>query len=319
MTEDFLVAANPEEGSSLPYLIRIPLGPDGIVLKAREPWPRTSKVYCHRAEGWPVDAEIVERVGMRSCTRRGAAIDLVLDRARENRSQLVFTRARGREMIFWQSPRTVKQARPNVAVPTRRAAGQVLHVLVDSREKRPYTFSRQQATVERRTLSAGDYGVERDGALVAAVERKTLQDLAASLLSGKLTYALAELAAIPRAAVVVEDRYSGIFKLEHVAGGVVADALAEAQARFPSVPVMFAETRKLAEEWTYRFLGAALVELAAYEGTAAREGRLAPAGPMPLDERPAVIRRWAQARGLPVADAGRIAAEVRAAYRDAHR
>jgi hypothetical protein len=41
---------------------------------------------------------------LRSCVRRGAAIDLVLDRARENRSQLVFTTARGREVVFWQSP-----------------------------------------------------------------------------------------------------------------------------------------------------------------------------------------------------------------------
>ncbi len=47
---------------------------------------------------------------------------------------------------------------------------------------------------------------------------------------------------------------------EHVAEGRVADALAEAQARFPSVPVMFAETRPLAQEWAYRFLGAALSE-----------------------------------------------------------
>ena len=29
---------------SLPYLIRIPLGPDGIVVKARETWPRTAEI-----------------------------------------------------------------------------------------------------------------------------------------------------------------------------------------------------------------------------------------------------------------------------------
>src|SRR5436190_16751608 len=95
MPDDFVVARNPEEGSSLPYLLRIPLGADGLVLKARETWPRTSKVYCHRADGWPAEAEVVERVPVRSCVRRGAAIDLVLDRARENRSQLVITSVRG--------------------------------------------------------------------------------------------------------------------------------------------------------------------------------------------------------------------------------
>ena len=106
MPDDLLIARNPEPGSTLPYLIRIPLGPDGIVVKARETWPRTSKVYCHRATEWPDDAEIVERLPVRSVGRRGASIDLVLTRGRENRSQFVLTRARGREMIFWQSART---------------------------------------------------------------------------------------------------------------------------------------------------------------------------------------------------------------------
>ena len=35
MVDDFLIARNPEPGSSLPYLLRIPLGPDGVVLKAK--------------------------------------------------------------------------------------------------------------------------------------------------------------------------------------------------------------------------------------------------------------------------------------------
>ena len=139
--DDFLIARNPEEGSTLPYLVRIPLGPNGIVLKVKDRWPRTAKVYCHRADEWPADAEIVERVATRVCTSRGAAIDLVLDRSRENRSQFVMTRARGRPVIFWQSARTAKQARPNVRIPTARAAGVAatpgespapLEILVDS-------------------------------------------------------------------------------------------------------------------------------------------------------------------------------------------
>ena len=34
--------------------------------------------------------------------------------------------------------------------------------------------------------------------------------------------------------------------------------LAALTVRYPTVPIHFAETRPLAEEWTYRFLGAAL-------------------------------------------------------------
>lgn len=134
------------------------LGGD-VLLKARERWPRTNKLYCHRADGWPSEPDVVERVLVRSCTKRGAAIDLVLDRQRENRSQFVLTRIRGgREAIFWQTARTAKQARPMVSVPTARASGlDDLEILVDSHERYPYTFSGQHVTTSRRPLPAGDY------------------------------------------------------------------------------------------------------------------------------------------------------------------
>ncbi len=318
MVDDLLVARNPDPESTLPYLVRIPLGAAGVVVKARETWPRASKVYCHRAEGWPADAEIVERHAVRSCSRRGPAIDLVLARARENRSQLVVTRARGREVIFWQSPRTTKQARPGVHLPTARAHGQVLDIVVDSGEKYPYAFGAQQATTRRQRLAAGDYAVEIGGEVVAAVERKTLEDLAGSLLSGKLTYALADLTALARAAVVVEDRYSRLFKLPHVAGSRVAEALAEAQARFPSVPVVFCETRPLAQEWTYRWLGACLAELGAARSTADLEVTFAPGGRVPAaPPSPAEVRAWARTQGIEVSDRGRVPSDVLQRFREA--
>jgi hypothetical protein len=79
--------------------------------------------------------------------------------------------------------------------------------------------------------------------------------LARSQVDGGLAFLLAELAALPRAAVVVEDRFSRQYKLEHVQPGFVADLLAAVQVRYPSVPIVFGETRPLAEEWTFRFLG----------------------------------------------------------------
>jgi hypothetical protein len=254
---DFVIARNPDDESSLPYLVRLPLGERDVVLKVRDTWPRTNKVYCHRAEHWPDEPEVVESVAVRSCVRRGAAIDLVLDRGRENRSQFVFAQARGREVIFWQTARTAKQARP-VSVPTARAAGQVLEILVDSHERYAWKFERQQASTTRRALPAGDYAVEHDGRIVASVERKSLADLVSTLTQGKLRYLLADLASLPHGALVVEDRWSAVFKLDRVRPAVVADGLAEAQVRFPSVPIVFCESRQLAQEWTYRFLGAAV-------------------------------------------------------------
>ncbi len=275
---EFVVARNPDPESSLPYLILLPLDSGRVVLKARDTWPRTAKVYCHRADGWPAEPEILERVAVRSCLRRGAAIDLVLDRSRENRSQIVFTRIHGgREAIFWQTARTAKQARPNVGLPRARSSAGLLTILVDSHERYPWKFAHQQAETVRQALPAGDYAVELDGDLVAAVERKSLPDLVASVTTGKLRYLMAELAAVPRAAVAVEDRYSSIFRLDRVRPSVVADGLAEAQVRVPSVPIVFCETRPLAQEWVYRFLGAALHEMATDREAARLEARLSQA------------------------------------------
>jgi len=232
----FEVAANPDRDSTLPFLIRLPL-PDGeLVLKARDSWPRTAKVYCHRAEHWPPQPEIVDRVRIRSCRRRGVAIDLVLDRPRENRSQLVFTRIQGgREGIFWQSARTTRQARPGIRVPRRRAA-ELAHItiLVDTRERYPYKFAQQQASTERRALPAGDYGIAHHDDIVAVVERKSLHDLVRRLIDGQLTYALADMATVPRAAVVVEDRYSNLFKLDFAKTGFVTEMLAALAEMHPA-------------------------------------------------------------------------------------
>lgn len=45
MSDDVVIARNPEPGSTLPYLLRIPHGERGPVLEARATWPRTAKIY----------------------------------------------------------------------------------------------------------------------------------------------------------------------------------------------------------------------------------------------------------------------------------
>jgi hypothetical protein len=273
---ELVVARNPDPNSSLPFLVRLPLS-GGLVFRTKGTWPRTSALYCHPVpvEEWPDEPDVIERVQLRACTRRGAAIDVVADRGREQRSQVVYTRARGREVVFWQSPRTRKQARPDVRLPTARAAGiSDLEILVDAHERYPYQFAGQQVHVVRRALPCGDYAVGVEGNLVASVERKSLSDLTSSLTSGRLRFALAELAALPRAAVVVEDRYSQVFALEYVRPALVADGLAELQVRWPTVPVVFCDNRKLAEEWTYRYLAAAHAWAQAERPAVARIGVL---------------------------------------------
>jgi len=260
---NFLIARNPDPDSRLPYLVRLPID-GGLVLKVRDTWPRTSRVFCARGiDAWPDDAEVIEDVRVIVCQRRGIAIDLVLDRPRENRSQFVFTTLpTGREGIFWQTRKVVGTARPGARIPGRRASGIAeLVIVVDTREHYPYRFAHQQATTERAALSAGDYAVRStDGTIIAAVERKSLGDLAGALNGGTLVFELAKLAELPRAAVVVEDRYGNLLKHAHAPSGFLPDMLARVQVRYPELPILFLETRPLAEEWTFRYLGAALAE-----------------------------------------------------------
>lgn len=181
---ELLIAVNPDEDSRLPLLLRVPLVGGDLLFRTSGTWPREKALVAYPVplDEWPGDPVIVERVPLRSCRRRGAAIDVIAERARHNRSQLVFTQARGRDMVFWQSPRTRKQARPNVRTPTARAHGiDELQIAVDSHEQYAYRFPTQQVTTVKRALPCGDYGIVVDSQLVASVERKSLADLIASL------------------------------------------------------------------------------------------------------------------------------------------
>jgi hypothetical protein len=159
--DELLVAVNPDPESRLGYLLRLPLE-GGMVFRTSGTWPRTKALYCYPVTGeeWPADPDIVERALIRSCVRRGAR-DRPGPRPRpgEPLPGRVHHRARPRRG-FWQSPRTRKQARPNVTTPTARAAGIAdLQILVDTREQYAYRFANQQATSVKRELPCGDHGI----------------------------------------------------------------------------------------------------------------------------------------------------------------
>ncbi|MGV0718628.1 ERCC4 domain-containing protein [Mycolicibacterium sp. XJ662] len=321
---ELVIARNPDANSRLPYLLRLPQPGGDLLFRTSGTWPRVKALYCYPVglDAWPADAEIVERLELRSCRRRGAAIDVIVQRARENRSQLVFTTARGRDAVFWQAPHTRKQARPNVRTPTARAQGiDELQIVIDSHERYAYRFSTKQVSTMQGPLPCGDYGLVVNGQLIASVERKSLADLVSSLTNGKLRYQVADLAALPRAAVVVEDRYSQVFKLDWVRPAVVNDGLAELQIRWPNVPIVFSETRQLAEEWTYRFLAAAHA-WATTEHTALQRISLATvdvsqptaaSGPSTAE-----VRAWARTAGLAVPDRGRLRPDIWRAWHAAN-
>jgi ERCC4-type nuclease len=135
------------------------------------------------------------------------------------------------------------------------------------------------------------------------VERKSITDLVSVLVTGELPYAIGELATLPRAAVVVEDRYSQIFKLDWVHFADVVDGLAELQIRWPAVPIVCTETRQLDEDWTYRYLAAAHADAETEQTTSPSTAQ---------------VRAWARSTGLTVPDRGRLHTYIWQAWRDAH-
>lgn len=81
----------------------------------------------------------------------------------------MFTGARGRNVVFWQSPRTRMQARPNVATPTARGARiSSLEILIVTREQYAYCFPTQHTATTKRALPVGGYSQAIEGRLVAA-------------------------------------------------------------------------------------------------------------------------------------------------------
>ena len=170
---------------------------------------------------------------------------------------------KGREAVFWQTQKTARAANPGGRIPRRRALDEPVTITVDTRERYPYRFAQQGADSVRATVAAGYYAIHApDGRLLAAVERKSLDDLASTLSDGSLAFQLQRLAELPLAAIVVEARYSALFKLEHVDGTWLADQLTRLQVRYPGIPIVFADTRRHAEDWTHRFLTTALTDAA---------------------------------------------------------
>jgi hypothetical protein len=115
-------------------------------------------------------------------------------------------------------------------MPTARAGGLAeLRIVVDTHEQYPYRFANLQATVVRRALPCGDYGQVVDGQRVRRGGTQVAGRPGLQPPRRPAALRLADLAALPRAAVIVEDRYSKIFAIQHARAAVVADGLAGVQ------------------------------------------------------------------------------------------
>ncbi len=186
-------------------------------------------------------------------------------------------------------------------------------LVVLRRDRRDYLESGHPPTDQK---ARGDYGIVIDGVLVAAVERKSMPDLIASLTSGRLRYALGE----RRPAARRGGRRGPLLGDLQAGPGpapLVADGIAECQVRWPNIPIVFCETRGLAEEWTYRYLAAAHTWASTEPAAVERIGEQSTLRPVPEHQTgpsPAEIRDWARQNSIHVPDRGRIPASIRQAW-----
>jgi hypothetical protein len=165
-------------------------------------------------------------------------------------------------------------ARPTPGrVPRGRAHRESLTVIVATRERYRYRFVNLPVERDREALPAGDYGLHAaDGQLLAAVERKTFENLASSLSDGRLAFPMSRLAQPPLAAVAVEARYSALLSYAHAPPSWLADQLVRLQLRCPRIPVLVLDSRRHAEDWTHRFLATAQAEQRTARSSAGRLG-----------------------------------------------
>lgn len=253
-----------------PFRIRIIRGDEILLcLRVQDRWPGTrGHIFCLRedpqtqASLYP--AEEIEKVPVISMKRYGKRLAIVLDRAINKRCEFLFLKKKYKqkegeyEQIFWRTRTNLIQRKLKSKLTTRGTPE--LHVVIDKSERYPWSF--RGCLIERKTLPAGDYALAGPEGLKAVVERKTFENLLAEFGRMPLLHqALGELELYRYSALVIEANYSDFLnpqKLRFYSPSFTAKALAELQALHPDLIIVFAGSRKLAQEWTLRFFSAIL-------------------------------------------------------------
>ncbi len=127
-------------------------------------------------------------------------------------------------------------------------------IIVDTREQQPFSFPEDQFITEFAKLDQGDYSIKGFESIIA-IERKSLEDFANSVMLTRFWNELGRLRGYQRAAVVVEatradilaQKYRSAIKPESLLGAEIAIF-----ADF-GVSVVWASTRPLAVDFTRRF------------------------------------------------------------------
>lgn len=130
-------------------------------------------------------------------------------------------------------------------------------VVVDTREKEPYSFDPDRIEVIRRALPAGDYSLQGMESLVA-VERKSLDDFVQTVIRSRERFRkeLLALQTLASTCVVVEagfqDVISGLYSSDAHPNSVIGSALSIIVDY--NIPVFFCSNRQAARLFVEEYL-----------------------------------------------------------------
>ena len=259
-----------EQTANKRFPFRISVESDGrtvIAVRAKASWPGPGQnIFCLREyEFDPAEFLVpVEQVPVASLTRVGRKLAVVLDRPNRKRCEfLVVEKARADgsgtyEQVFFRTESGIRAHRSRTRVELRTMPA-TLSIVIDSAER--YAWSFRDASITRRKLPVGDYGLIIDEEFAAIVERKSFDNLLGDIGALQaLHHQLADLASVSVSALVIEAEYRDFTNPDRLKGrwpaAHVARVLGELSALHPRLPIIYAGNRKAANAWTHQFFAA---------------------------------------------------------------
>jgi hypothetical protein len=290
-----------------PYRIEIRRGAERVIaLWVQARWPGGGKqIFCLREgdggdeEGFdPSEFREIERVPITRLERYGKQLSVILDRSTRKRCNFLFLEKRYKnkpgtyEQIFFRTQAGMQQHRSSSRVNLH--AHGAYRVIIDSAERYPWKFG--GVPTERRRLPAGDYAVEVDGELAAVAERKTFDNMLSDFGSVRVLHEkLRDLSRRQHAALVIEAEYRDFLDTAKLAGrwraAHAARVLSELHVLHPGVQIIYAGSRKAAEQWCAAWFAARAKDLwhrRQDEPHPSGEGEIPGSGGQVLGEAPAV-------------------------------
>lgn len=257
----------PNEEKHFPYQLFIEDNPGKFIhLKPQEKWPGPGKnIFC-KFEGYCQEKDFpnkepVEQILIRSRKRYGKKLTIILDRKKRKRCWFIFLKKEYKRrpgefyhQVFWITQSSAVGERRGAYVP-RGGKNHTFEVIIDSNERYPYKFA--NATTRKENLPVADYALVEDDEIVALVERKTLDNFIHCVATyDVLKMSLSEMLEFKYKAVVFESSYRDFInpkKNPFYPPSYMADIIADLMVSFPEVQFVFQRSRKMANEWVYRW------------------------------------------------------------------